>query len=511
MMSVCLKTFFKEKGLRKFDSFRDCYIVSFSDDSQKYSFVTSGHYPDPDFYGTANEVIGKLREILPTTASFDLDKHKEKLLGCLKIPYRSREMYSEEKRIETGNLIYKRYGIYGLLYLVLFYSMNGNLPEGIPANKHMNAGEPNIYMASKKLIEKAGTRIEDSIGAEKIIMICYAGTTFLANDTVSNVYKYDLYEMYRKMMDKVEMHIALVDPFSPLIGEMVNYKMKPRTLINGIDMKDLIKENIKWLLRLMRGARHSKLNLYFVDFSLTVSYFQSVFGKEGCEKDSIKVDLYLPNFSEYETDGNGKCSIPAGQPADSELRQSFIVNRDSDLYSVFDKNIQDILSHSRKVIINSEITDEYKELIEDIEKGENRIKGIFSIRGSKISDALKAEMRQYLCGDLKKAQKLPFFRTSSLEVGMTYYEEKRCDEPHYHTTTEDVIYVLRGTLHTMDITTGGTDTFSEGDFVIVPVMTPYITKAEAGTVVIFVKDPVGNDKKLIDVSGNPEVVDWMNN
>ena len=72
MLSVCLKAFFKEKGLRRFDSFRDCYVVSFSDDSQKYSLVTSGHYPDPDFYGTAEEVIGRLREILPATGAFDL-------------------------------------------------------------------------------------------------------------------------------------------------------------------------------------------------------------------------------------------------------------------------------------------------------------------------------------------------------------------------------------------------------------------------------------------------------
>ena len=378
-------------------------------------------------------------------------------------------------------------------------------------NRPAKAGEPNIYMASKSTIEKSGNRIGDSIGAEKIIMICYAGTTFLANDTVSSVYNYDLYEIYRKMMDNTEMHIALVDPFSPFINEMVSYKMKPRTLINGIDMKDIIKENIKWLLRLMRGARRSKVNLYFIDFSLTVSYFQAVFGKEESGKDSIKVDMYLPNFSEYETDGKGKRSIPEDQPADAELRQSFVVGRDSELYSVFDRNIQDILSHSRRVIINSEITDEYRELMDEIEKGENRIKGIFSLKGGQISEALKTEMRQYLCGDLKKAQKLPFFRTSSLEVGMTMYDEKRCDEPHYHTTTEDVVYVLRGILHVMNVATGEADTFSEGDIVIIPVMTPYITKAEAGTIVIFVKDPVGNDKKVIDVSDKPEIVEWMKN
>lgn len=87
------------------------------------------------------------------------------------------------------------------------------------------------------------------------------------------------------------MHIAHVDPFSPFIKEIVDYQMKPRTLIEGIDIKDLIRANIKWLLRLLKGARHSNVNLYFIDFSLTMSYFQTIFPEGQRENDHIKVNL----------------------------------------------------------------------------------------------------------------------------------------------------------------------------------------------------------------------------
>lgn len=92
---------------------------------------------------------------------------------------------------------------------------------------------------------------------------------------------------------------------------------------------------------------------------------------------------------------------------------------------------------------------------------------------------------------------------------MTFYEEKRCDEPHYHTTTEDVVYILHGKLHILNITTGKTNTFTEGDIVVIPVITPYVAMAETGTLVIFVKNPTGNDKKVVDISDMPDVVKWM--
>jgi quercetin dioxygenase-like cupin family protein len=134
----------------------------------------------------------------------------------------------------------------------------------------------------------------------------------------------------------------------------------------------------------------------------------------------------------------------------------------------------------------------------------------FSLKSDEIMGALMSEKRQYLCGDLKKPQKLPFYRTSSLEVGMTLYEEKRCDEPHYHKTTEDVIYVLRGTIRIMEIDSESVATYSEGDVVIIPVNVPYISKAETGSVALFVKNPLEYDKVKVYVSGKPSVLEWMN-
>lgn len=137
------------------------------------------------------------------------------------------------------------------------------------------------------------------------------------------------------------------------------------------------------------------------------------------------------------------------------------------------------------------------------------MKKIFSLNGNEIMSALKTEKRQYLCGNLKKAQKLPFFRTDSLEVGITMYDEKRCDEPHYHTTTEDIIYVLKGTIYIMDINSKKSETHTDGDIIIIPVNTPYISKAEADSIVLFVKNPANYDKVVVDVSEMPSIIKWM--
>ena len=137
------------------------------------------------------------------------------------------------------------------------------------------------------------------------------------------------------------------------------------------------------------------------------------------------------------------------------------------------------------------------------------MKNIFSIRDCEIQEQLLTEQRQYLCGNLKNPQPLPFFQTASLEVGITFYENKRCDDPHYHLTTDDAIFVLEGTFYIMDISTEEVYTFHKGDFIIIPINTPYISKAEASAKVLFIKHPKSYDKALIDVSKNESVLKWM--
>lgn len=135
---------------------------------------------------------------------------------------------------------------------------------------------------------------------------------------------------------------------------------------------------------------------------------------------------------------------------------------------------------------------------------------IFSLRSNEIQEKLLTEQRQYLCGNLKLLQTLPFFHTNSLEVGMTLYDNKRCDEPHYHTTTEDMLYILNGTIYIMNIATEEVTAFNEGDFIIIPVNTPYISKAEAKSKVLFVKAPTNYDKVVVDVSNKISILKWMN-
>ena len=113
-----------------------------------------------------------------------------------------------------------------------------------------------------------------------------------------------------------------------------------------------------------------------------------------------------------------------------------------------------------------------------------------------IEDSLKGNFRQYIQGDLKEEQKLPFVYNTNSEIGISYYRDFFHDDPHYH----DII----------------TETnYSNEDFVVekggifsVPPRVTHILKGVPGTKIIFFKDHSLNDKRVVNIK-ELQLDDWL--
>ena len=130
------------------------------------------------------------------------------------------------------------------------------------------------------------------------------------------------------------------------------------------------------------------------------------------------------------------------------------------------------------------------------------------ILGKDVSNALIGDKRVYLCGNLQNPSKLKHYETTGYEVGISRYSSFTCESAHYHATNTEYNYVLCGAVKVYIFDEEKEYLLSPGDmFIIEPNMT-YITKAIAGTDVLFSKVPGGNDKVLSPES-EKKIADWM--
>lgn len=124
-----------------------------------------------------------------------------------------------------------------------------------------------------------------------------------------------------------------------------------------------------------------------------------------------------------------------------------------------------------------------------------------------IDSALDKKYRQYLVGHLLKDREEFNFIEDDIEVGISYYREFTADKPHFHTRCTSHSYVLTGNLRVKLLDTGEEHELGEGDFFTIRPKTPYAVKNAAGTKVLFIKAPAGNDK--VDVSPDESTHIWL--
>jgi len=128
------------------------------------------------------------------------------------------------------------------------------------------------------------------------------------------------------------------------------------------------------------------------------------------------------------------------------------------------------------------------------------------IENREIMQSLKGVTRQYLVGNLKRPQTLPFIKTEELEIGISSYPEYTTEVPHKHTEATEYQYVLSGWTKYLDVDSMEEVEFKKGDFYAIETGTSYAQKCKAGTNILFIKIPSINDKVRIPTSD--EVKEW---
>lgn len=130
-----------------------------------------------------------------------------------------------------------------------------------------------------------------------------------------------------------------------------------------------------------------------------------------------------------------------------------------------------------------------------------------TIKAEEMAEAFETERRQYFVGNLKRPQHIPFVKSETTEMGLTAYDKFTGEPAHRHSVAKEYAYVISGRTQYMDLDTREIYEYHAGDFFVTFPGTTYVQKAEAGTKMIFVKEPSINDKELVPM--DEEAQKWM--
>lgn len=130
----------------------------------------------------------------------------------------------------------------------------------------------------------------------------------------------------------------------------------------------------------------------------------------------------------------------------------------------------------------------------------------FLLTSQEINTALENEYRQYFIGKLGLPQILDYLDLDLLEIGTTLYKNQKCDIPHMHLRSSEILYILNGIYIVKLIDEGDEFVLHKGDFFVIPPNTAYASKACSNTQTLFIKTG-GNDKNPVEIT--PELKTWL--
>lgn len=134
------------------------------------------------------------------------------------------------------------------------------------------------------------------------------------------------------------------------------------------------------------------------------------------------------------------------------------------------------------------------------------MKSIEILTNETIKKSLQHSNRQYLVGELALPQELSHIQDKNVEIGITSYSQETIEKPHYHTQTNEYMYMLAGETKYLDLTNNIEFHLKKGDFFIIRKNTIYAQKSKENTTILFFKYPPGNDKR--SVSLDDELTAW---
>ena len=129
------------------------------------------------------------------------------------------------------------------------------------------------------------------------------------------------------------------------------------------------------------------------------------------------------------------------------------------------------------------------------------------IMGFDLSEALKTADRVYLCGDLKRQQDLKWIHDTGIEIGVSHYKDFASDRPHFHAHATEYNFVMDGASKVLLIDEKKEYLFEKGSLFIISPGVKYASKHVGDTKVLFIKNPGGDDKQLIEAGEN--VKHWL--
>lgn len=114
-----------------------------------------------------------------------------------------------------------------------------------------------------------------------------------------------------------------------------------------------------------------------------------------------------------------------------------------------------------------------------------------------IETAFVGQTRQYIQGNLKSEQKLPFIKSEECEIGISWYDEYCHDDPHYHDVITETNYVIEGAVVLRIVDTGQDYVVKKGGVFSIPPHVTHILKIQPNTKIIFTKTQSINDKHSV--------------
>lgn len=131
------------------------------------------------------------------------------------------------------------------------------------------------------------------------------------------------------------------------------------------------------------------------------------------------------------------------------------------------------------------------------------------VYGKEVRETLSKQIRVYLCGNLSDPEPFDFVKTDGLEIGLSHYQHFTVEKAHFHQWNREFNIIKAGSVKVYVFDEDKEYEFHQEDMYVIEPNMRYITKAQPGTDVIFIKDPGGNDKELLPIT--EKILNWGKN
>lgn len=126
------------------------------------------------------------------------------------------------------------------------------------------------------------------------------------------------------------------------------------------------------------------------------------------------------------------------------------------------------------------------------------------VSGEDVNHVLNSQKRVYYSGKNLQNDGINYIDNDGLEIAITDYKEFTGDLPHVHEWNNEYNLIIEGEIKVYLLDTHEEYSFKKHDMYLIEPGTKYMAKAKEGTIVVVVKSPGGNDKKLLSYGSEQE-------